>query len=65
MTVTKNDGSILSDVYVIGEGLVSDQTATLTFGLGKDTSIKSVNFSLPNGSQEAYGNYKVNQVNRI
>ena len=65
VTVTKNDGSILSDVYVIGEGLVSDQTATLTFGLGKDSSIKSVNFSLPNGSQEAYGNYKVNQVNRI
>ncbi len=65
VTVTKNDGSILSDVYVIGEGLVSDQTATLTFGLGKDTSIKSVNFSLPNGSQLAYSNYKVNQVNRI
>lgn len=65
LVVTKNNGSILSDAYVIGEGLVSDQTATLTFGLGTDSSIKSVELSLPNGTKEILTNYKVNQVNPI
>jgi len=65
IVVTKNDGSILSDAYVIGEGLVSDQTATLTFGLGTESTLKSVELSLPNGTKEALTNYKVNQVNKI
>ena len=65
VTVTKNDGSILSDVYIIGEGLVSDQTSTLTFGLGNDTAIKEVNLKLPNGTSEAIANYSVNKINRI
>lgn len=65
ITVTKNDGSILSDVYVIGEGLVSDQTATLTFGLGEDTTIKSVMLNLPNGQSQTLNTFSVNQVNRI
>ena len=65
ITVTKNDGSILSDVYVIGEGLVSDQTSTLTFGLGGDTTIKSVVLNLPNGQSQTIERYSVNQVNRM
>ena len=65
ITVTKNDGSIVSDVYVIGEGLVSDQTATLTFGLGGETTIKSVSVNLPNGQSMELSTYKVNQVNQI
>jgi hypothetical protein len=65
LVVTKNDGSILSDAYVIGEGLVSDQTATLSFGLGTESTIKSVELSLPNGTKETLTNYKVNQVNKI
>lgn len=65
ITVTKNDGSILSDVYVIGEGLVSDQTATVTFGLGEDTTIKSVVLNLPNGQTQSIASYSVNQVNRL
>ena len=65
ITVTKNDGSILSDVYVIGEGLVSDQTSTVTFGLGGDTSIKSVVLDLPNGQSQTIERYSVNQVNRM
>ena len=65
ITVTKNDGNILSDVYVIGEGLVSDQTAVLTFGLGQDATIKSVVLDLPNGTSKTLSAFKVNQVNRI
>ena len=63
--VTKKDGSKLSDVYVIGEGLCSDQTATLTFGLGNDPSIESINLYLPNGTSRAITDYQVNQINRI
>jgi hypothetical protein len=65
VTITKNDGSILSDVYVIGEGLVSDQTATLTFGLGTDSSIKAVDLKLPNGTSKSISDFKVNQLNLI
>jgi len=65
ITVTKIDGSILSDVYVIGEGLVSDQTATLTFGLGESKEIKAVEMRLPDGTTQNVMDYKVNQVNRI
>lgn len=63
ITITKNDGSILSDVYVIGEGLVSDQTATLTFGLGQSTDIKSIELNLPNGTQKTISEYELNQLN--
>ena len=65
ITITKNDNSILSDVYVIGEGLVSDQTSTVTFGLGSDTTIKEISLNLPDGTTEVLTNYKVNHVNRI
>jgi len=63
--VTKIDGTILSDVYVVGEGLVSDQTATLTFGLGPDTTVKSVSITLPNGTTRNISEYSVNQVNKV
>lgn len=65
ITVTKNDDSIISDVYVIGEGLVSDQTSTLTFGLGTDDRVKSINLSLPNGTQRAISNFQMNKLNFI
>ncbi len=65
VTVTRNDGSILSDVYVIGEGLVSDQTSTLTFGLGSDIAIKSVVLNLPNGEVKTMSTYTINKINRI
>lgn len=65
ITITKTDGSILSDVYVIGEGLASDQTATLTFGLGTDTEIKSARIRFGNGSEEPINNAVVNKVNAL
>ena len=65
VTITKSDDSILSDVYIIGEGLVSDQTATLTFGLGADTNIKSVLLNLPNGTSKTITDFKINQVNNL
>jgi hypothetical protein len=65
VTVTKIDGSTLTDAYVIGEGLASDQTSTLTFGLGADTEITSVNIALPDGTTQAIVNPKVNAVNTL
>ncbi len=65
VTITRKDGSILSDAYVIGEGLVSDQTATLTFGLGLNADINSIVLSLPNGSEKSINDYKINQLNFI
>ena len=65
VTVTKNDGSTLTDTYVIGEGLASDQTSTLTFGLGNDTSVRGVKVSLADGSSFDLESPRVNQLNSL
>ena len=40
VTLTLSDGSLLSDAYVLGEGLSADQTSTLTYGLGTDKTVQ-------------------------
>ena len=50
---------------MIGEGLASDQTSTLTFGLGEDTQVKTIDIALADGSSKSISNPKVNTVNRI
>ena len=65
ITVTKKDGSTLTDAYVIGEGLGSDQTSTVTFGLGTDTEVSSISIALPNGTTQIIASPKVNAVNTI
>jgi len=65
ITVTKKDGSMLTDAYVIGEGLGSDQTSTVTFGLGADTEVASVNIALSDGSSQNINNPQVNKVNTL
>ena len=65
VTVTKSDGQSLTDTYVIGEGLASDQTATLTFGLGESDSINGVKVALADGSSFDMNNPLINQINRL
>ncbi len=65
ITVNKMDGSLLSDAYVIGEGLASDQTATVTFGLGVDTSVKSIDIRLPDGTSVTLNNPEINKMHRL
>ncbi len=65
ITVTKTDGSQLSDVYVIGEGLASDQTATVTFGLGETTGVSSLTIRLPNGTKKTIEKPEINKVHRL
>ena len=64
--ITLDDVSTLSDVYVIGEGLASDQTSTLTFGLG-DQGKKPVSaeISYPGGDKKQITNPKINKVHMI
>ena len=55
-------GKTLSDVYAIGEGLATDQTATLTFGLKNESEIASVTFVSPDGKETVIENPKADQV---
>ena len=65
ITVTKKDGTTLTDAYVIGEGLGSDQTSTVTFGLGTESEITSVSVALPDGTTQKIQNPKVNTINSL
>jgi len=65
VVVTKEDDSILSDAYVIGEGLASDQTSTVTFGLGAEESVKSVSIYFVDGTSKTIENPGINIVHGI
>ncbi len=52
----------LTDWLVSGEGLASDQTALLHFGLGKETNIKSVLVEYTNGKTDMVNNPKINSI---
>jgi len=65
VTLTKPDGSIQSDVYVIGEGLVSDQTSTLTFGLGENKEVSSMVISYVDGTSKTIENPEINKIHKM
>ncbi len=54
--LTTLTGETLSDVYVVGEGLASDSSATLTFGLGAAESAATLELIYPDGTVEALEN---------
>ena len=45
-----------------GEGLASDQTALLQFGLGKETIVNKVTVRLANGKEFSVDNAKINSL---
>ena len=63
--VLLSDGNILSDAYSIGEGLSSDQTATLTFGLGLAEAVQSVTITFPSNEQRVIKNPEIDKVHFI
>jgi len=63
--ITKTDGSIQSDVYVIGEGLVSDQTSTVTFGLGTNKQITSLVINYVDGTSKTIENPEINKIHKM
>ncbi|MDA8692427.1 CRTAC1 family protein [Saprospiraceae bacterium] len=60
--VTKSDGKKLTDWLVVGEGLGSDQSHTLVFGLGDATSVSNVKIVYADGSEQSISNPKINQT---
>ena len=62
ITVTKMDGTTLTDAYIIGEGLGSDQTSTVTFGLGLDPKVSAISMALPDGTTKNISNPTINTV---
>ena len=65
VSITKSDGTTLSDVYVIGEGLASDQTSTVTFGLGAETAVSSATIVYGDGTKATIENPAINQVHNL
>ncbi len=65
ITVTRKNGATLTDVYVTGEGLSSDQTSTVTFGLADETEVASVSIALSDGSTLRIAKPVVNSVNSL
>ncbi|MGZ0015156.1 CRTAC1 family protein [Yeosuana sp. AK3] len=62
VTVTLGSGKKLTEFQITGEGLASDQTSLLHFGLGTETSIKTMTIKRIDGSLQIIDNPKVNSV---
>jgi hypothetical protein len=60
-----DDGKVMSENYVIGEGLASDQTSTLTFGLGTANGVAKMTIAYPNGKTVEVTNPGINQVHQL
>ncbi len=65
ITLKLGENQVLSDVYVIGEGLGSDQSSTVTFGLGKEKEPQSALITLPTGEQITLDKPAINQVHLV
>ncbi|MEP0263027.1 CRTAC1 family protein [Dokdonia sp.] len=52
----------LTEYLVTGEGLASDQTALVHFGLGKETSVSKIEVRLTNGQNIYLNNPKINTL---
>lgn len=61
VTVT-TPAKTLTEWLVTGEGLASDQTALLQFGLGKDTSVSNIKVWLANDKEINIDNPKINTI---
>lgn len=62
VTISLPSGKRLTDHLITGEGLGSDQSATLNFGLGLETSIKSVSVKYLDGTVETIENPGINRT---
>lgn len=60
--VTAGNGKTYSAPFVSGEGLCSDQSHTLVFGLGKEESVKSVNVKYLSGKSAQVLNPKIDSL---
>lgn len=63
--VTTTNGKIYMMPYINGEGLCSDQSHTLIFGLGDEASIQSVSVEYLSGEIKAFENPMINGTLKI
>lgn len=52
----------LTEYLVTGEGLASDQTSLLHFGLGNETKVLEISLCLSNGKEISVSNPKINSI---
>ena len=52
----------LTEWLVTGEGLASDQTALLQFGLGKESTVSNLTVRLANDKEVSTDNPKINTI---
>ena len=62
---TTATGKKISEVYVIGEGLGSDQTNTLTLGLGQETAVQSLTITYPSGASMTIDRPEIDKVHAL
>ena len=60
--VIQPDGKTLTDWLTIGEGLGSDQSNTLVFGLDDNPQVSSIKISYPDGRVQTIENPQINQT---
>lgn len=65
ITLNLDGDHILSDVYVIGEGLGSDQSSTIIFGLGIERKPQSALITLPTGEEIKIDKPDINKVHFV
>jgi hypothetical protein len=61
-TVTTASGRTLTDWLVVGEGLASDQTHVLTFGLGEEDSCDRIEISYMDGRKQSIENPPIDSL---
>ena len=62
VVTVKTPTRTLTNYVVTGEGLASDQTALVHFGLGKEASIAKLTVRLANGKEIKVINPKINSI---
>lgn len=63
--VIQTENKTLTEWLVSGEGLASDQTALIHFGLGKDKLVKNLKINFSNDSVVALQNLPINKIINI
>lgn len=61
-TLTTSSGATITDFYVVGEGLASDQSSTLVFGLGPDDAPASIRINYPGGREEVIDRLRLGET---
>ena len=62
VVVKTNNGKSMSDVYILGEGLGSDMTNVLTFGIDKNAIVKRMSIKYIDGTREIVEKPALNQT---